>query len=244
MKEQSEQNKVCLLTGATGGIGRAVSALLLERGWTVVALGRSLDRLQELQKRWGERLLANEIDFAQLDRLPQLLQNILAEHPTPAAVVCAAGQGRFGSLEEFSYNQIRGLMEVNFTSQAYVARAVLPVMKRAGRGDLVFIGSEAALSGGRKGALYCASKFALRGLAQALRDECARSGVRIGLVNPGMVRTAFFDELSFEPGDEADQAIEAGDVAAAVLTLLEARPGTVIDEINLSPQKKTIKFKP
>ena len=64
------------------------------------------------------------------------------------------------------------------------------------------MGSEAALAGTAQGSLYCAAKFALRGLAQALRAECARAGIRVTLVNPGMVQSPFFDELDFRPGPE------------------------------------------
>ena len=66
------------------------------------------------------------------------------------------------------------------------------VMKKIGKGDVIFIGSEAALNGSRKGTIYCASKFALRGFAQALRDECSKSSIRVTIINPGMVKTGFF----------------------------------------------------
>ena len=104
------------------------------------------------------------------------------------------------------------------------------------------MGSEAARTGGKRGAVYSAAKFGLRGLAQSLRQECAASGVRVSIVNPGMVKTAFFDELDFQPGDAPDNYILPEDVARAVLAILETRTGTVVDEINLSPQKKVIRF--
>ena len=119
----------------------------------------------------------------------------------------------------------------------------VPAMKRRKRGDLIFIGSEAALSGGRKGAVYAAAKFALRGLAQSLRQECAGSGVRVALVNPGMTRTAFFDGLDFGPGEQSGHAILAEDVAEVVSSVLAMRPGTVIDEVNLSPLQKVVRFR-
>jgi len=104
------------------------------------------------------------------------------------------------------------------------------------------MGSEAALAGGKRGAIYSAAKFGLRGLAQALRQECAASGLRISIINPGMVKTGFFDELNFKPGDATDNYIMPEDVAGAVQLILESRAGTVFDEINLSPQKKVIRF--
>ena len=115
-------------------------------------------------------------------------------------------------------------------------------MKQRGSGNIVFMGSEAALAGGKRGAVYSAAKFGLRGLAQALRQECAASGLRVSIINPGMVQTEFFNELDFRPGESSNNYILPDDVALAVQMILEARQGTVFDEINLSPQKKVIRF--
>jgi NADP-dependent 3-hydroxy acid dehydrogenase YdfG len=116
-------------------------------------------------------------------------------------------------------------------------------MKKIRRGDLIIIGSEAALSGGRRGAVYSACKFALRGFAQSLRDECSNSGIRVCLINPGMVSTDFFKPLDFAPGTDSSQHLRPEDVAEAVRLVLKAHPGTVFDEINLNPLKQVIQFK-
>ncbi|MGZ4953702.1 MAG: SDR family oxidoreductase, partial [Methylobacter sp.] len=73
--------------------------------------------------------------------------------------------------------------------------------------------------------------------------ECGKSNVRVCLINPGMVKTAFFDQLSFEPGDEQSNFIEPEDVAEAVSYVLNSRAQIVVDEINLSPLNKVVKFK-
>jgi len=68
-----------------------------------------------------------------------------------------------------------------------------------------------------------------------LREECAKSKVRVTIINPGAVRTPFFDNLHFQPGNSEENAIAPEDIAEVMMTVLKARPGTVIDEINLSP---------
>jgi 3-hydroxy acid dehydrogenase/malonic semialdehyde reductase len=229
-----------LITGASSGIGRAITLQLLDKGYRVIGLSRTIQQ-SDIQ---SERFTPVAVDLADLQALAERLPVLAKEHPDINALICCAGSGRFGSLEEFNYSQISALMDLNFTSQAYVTRAWLPAMKRSGSGDIIYIGSEAALSGEKKGALYCASKFALRGMAQALRDECSRNGVRVTIINPGMVKTAFFDELNFEPGASAENYIEPDDVANAVAMVLDARRETVFDEINLSPLKKVIQNKP
>ena len=122
-----------------------------------------------------------------------------------------------------------------------MARLVVPGLKRRGAGDIILIGSEAGLRGGRKGAVYCATKFAINGFAQSLREECAASNIRVSTINPGMVATAFFDELDFQPGPSRDNYLEAGDIARTVKMMLELPAGSVIDQVNLSPQKHVIR---
>ncbi|MCK5479894.1 MAG: SDR family oxidoreductase [Gammaproteobacteria bacterium] len=225
-----------LLTGASSGIGRATASLLLEHGYHVIGLARDFSKFPCKDKNFT----AIPVDLSALDTLPSFLEQLIKEHGPVDGVICNAGKGRFASLEEFSYAQIRSLLELNLTSQIYLVRALLPGMKQRKSGTLIFMGSETALDGAKRGTVYSASKFGLRGLAQSLRLECATSGVRVGIINPGMVKTEFFDQLDFQPGVDPDNYILPEDVAEAVLLVLEARYGTVFDEINLSPQKKVI----
>lgn len=227
-----------LITGASRGLGAAIARRLLAEGARVIGIGRDFSAWTELP----DGLEVLEWDLADLDRLPDRLKSLCATHADIDGVICNAGAGRFGALEQFSPAQIRQGIDLNLTQHVLVARALLPVLKRRDFADLLFMGSESALRGGRNGALYSACKFALRGLAQSLRLDCAASGVRIGIVNPGMVATDFFEHQNFRPGDAPDTHIRPDDVAAAVVTVLSAPPGTVIDEIDLSPLKKLIRF--
>jgi NADP-dependent 3-hydroxy acid dehydrogenase YdfG len=231
--------RTVLVTGASSGIGRAVAQHLLQQGHTVIGVSRDCRKFT----RTMDNFSSMQMDLSRLNDIPQQIRQLQQRCPEIDAVVFSAGMGRFGSVEEFSYPQIEALMTINFTSQVFLTKALLPTLKRKAYSDLIYIGSEAALKGSRKGALYCASKFALRGFTQALREECANSNVRVCLINPGMVKTAFFDQLAFEPGDNESNAILPEDVAEAVAYVLGSRALMVIDEINLSPLNKVVKFK-
>ncbi len=235
----AEPRPTTLVLGASRGIGRAICQRLLASGHQVIGVARDFSASPLDHPAFTPVTL----DLSRLDTLGKRFQDLQQAHPDITALVCCAGRGQFGSLEEFSHEQIRGLMELNFLSHACAARSFLPAMKRRRRGHLVFMGSEAALAGRQKGAIYCASKFALRGLAQALREECAGSGVHVSIVNPGMVKTGFFDGLDFAPGEQAHNYLLPEDVADAVQLILDAREGAVIEEINLSPLKKHVVFK-
>ena len=233
-----QTGRTIVVTGASSGIGRAIALLLLEQGHKVIGIARDFSKAPNNE----ERFKPVSVDLSDLDKLPAFLDELVREYKTIDGIICCAGNGRFGSLEEFSYGQIRSLLEINLTSQVYLVRALLPGLKQRARGDIIFMGSEAALAGGKRGAVYSAAKFGLRGLAQSLREECASNGVRVSIINPGMVKTAFFDNLDFSHGEEPDNYIQPEDVARAALTILDAREGTVFDEINLSPQKKVVRF--
>ena len=158
-------------------------------------------------------------------------------------LVCNAGFGDFRHLENFSYKQIQEFLNVNLVAHIVLCRHMVSGMKKLGQGDIVIVGSEAALIGKRKATLYSAAKFGMRGFAQSLRDEVGSSGLRVCLINPGMVRSAFFNDLDFEPGDSPENAIEPEDIAKVIVETVGSRRGTVIDEINLSPASKVIHFK-
>ena len=225
-----------LVTGCSRGIGAAITHRLLDMGNQVIGISRNLPEFS------SEDFTHITADLSDLRSLPAILNETAAICPDPDGVILNAGEGVFGSLETFSVLRIEQLVNLNLTSQILIARKFLPAMKAKKSGNLIFIGSEAALAGGKNGAVYSATKFGLRGLVQSLQEECSASGVRVGIINPGMVNTSFFDELGFQPGDEPDQHLIAEDVAEAALLMLNAREGAVIQEINLQPQKKVIQF--
>ena len=231
--------RTILVTGSSSGIGRAVAERLLAEDWSVVGLARDHSKFQPEQDKYSTHCC----DLSDLDALPACLAEILESRPDINGVVSNAGAGFMGHLEQLSCEQIRKSTDLNLTSHMLVARAAIPHLKKLGHGDLVFMGSQAGLRGTPQGSLYCAAKFGMRGFAQSLRLECAKSGVRVGIVQPGMVRTPFFDTLTFEPGPEKDNAIEVADVAEAVFCMLNMRQGTVVDELVVSPLKKNLQFK-
>ena len=233
------QAKTVLVTGASSGIGRSVSEVLLAKGYDIIGLVRDASKVSGM----GDSFHPYVIDLADIEALAANFKPLVKSHKNIHAVVACAGVGKFGSIEEFSANQVRGLIDLNLVSQIELVRLLLPSLKRQHQGDIVFIGSEAALQGGRRGSVYAASKFGIRGFAQSLRQECSTSGLRVSLVNPGMVKTGFFDQLDFTHGPDEKNYIRPLDVAKVVAMILELSPGTVVDEINLSPLKKVVEFR-
>jgi len=213
--------KQIIVTGASSGIGRAIATQLLEQGYRVIGVARN-SKTQPVDHPEYSNV---QMDLADLETLPAKLKQLASDYVDIDGIVFCAGRGQFGSLEEFSFAQIKSLMELNFVSQAYLAKVFLPIFKQRGSGDLIFIGSESALKGGRKGAIY------------------SKNNVRVILINPGMVSSAFFDNLDFQPGNDPENYLLPEDVAEAVCYVLQSRDVINIDEINLAPLKHVVQQK-
>ena len=226
-----------LVTGASSGIGLATAKLLLKQGYRVIGVSRR-DNSADIN---DENFQSISIDLSKLDQLEAALKKLLQTESIDC-LINAAGQGHFGSIEQFSVQQIDASLRLNLSSVMIVCRSLLPPMRHRRQGQVIFIGSESALNAGSKGALYSAAKFGLRGFSQALRADCASDGIRVSLINPGMVRSPFFDDLSFAPGADAENAIEVDDVADTIWQILQSSSNIVIDEVNLSPRIKSIAF--
>ncbi len=176
-------------------------------------------------------------------RLINTFSHSTANSHTIDGVVCNAGTGQFGALENFSADQITQNIQLNLISPLILLKVLLPGLKQHARSDIVFIASESALQGGRYGSVYSAAKFGLRGAAQSLRHECASANCHVGIVNPGMVKTDFFSNLDFEPGNAPEHALQANDVADAVLSMLNTADNAVVEEINVKPRQHVVQKK-
>lgn len=225
-----------VLTGCNSGIGLAMATQLLNEGFNVLGIDIT-ERPGSATVEHSPNFTFFRLDLAQISSLSDALKALFQSIEGPIrALVSNAGIGKMAFLEQLSIADLQVVMDTNFMSHVVLTKALLPRMKQqAAPSDIIYTGSEAALKGARQGSIYCASKFALRGFSQALREECGKSGVRVTLLNPGAVRTPFFEALHFEPGPSPANAIEPEDVAEALMMVLRARPETVFEELNLSP---------
>ncbi len=223
-----------LITGGSRGIGRACCDALAAKGIEVVSLSRTP----------APHMPASEthysIDLSDIPASVDLLQGIVKNHSLDA-IVCNAGVGHIGSLENFSAGQIQQSLMFNLVSPISLVRTCLPTLRNCTRSNIIFIGSTSALQGGRYGTLYSAAKFGLRGAAQALSAEVASANCHVGIINPGSVRTGFFDNLNFEPGPEPSQALLPVDVSDALLHMLFSDDRAVVSEINVQPRHHVVR---
>ncbi len=224
-----------LVTGSSSGIGYACTEKLLAEGHSVIGISREANKAFN-NPNYQHYLL----DLCELSNVAAVCKVICHDHPLLNGVISNAGAGHFGGLENFSSSQIDNSITLNLTSHMVLMRHLLPHLKKRKNGNIVLMGSESSLKGARQGTLYCAAKFGLRGFAQALRQEVSQHAIGVSLINPGMVRTPFFDKQTFKPGPKNQHALLASDVAEVAYQAILSPPHLVIDEININPMQHVV----
>jgi len=182
----SKPNRVALVTGASSGIGTATAQAFIERGFTVYAAARRLDRMQDLQG-LGARVVA--LDLTQPDSIEQLAETIIREQGRLDVLVNNAGYGVYGAVEDIPLDEARRQFEVNLFGLADLTRRVLPMMRAARSGRVINITSIGGKIWSPFGAWYQASKFALEGFSDCLRMELRPFGIDVVVVEPGAIKT-------------------------------------------------------
>lgn len=223
-----------LVTGAGSGIGAAVARALTARGEDLVLLARSQTRAEQLREEHpGSRTLV--ADLAD----PSGLEAALAAQELPErldSLVQVAGVVDLGTVAELSPQVWRETVDVNLLAPAELVRLCLPAL-RASRGHVVLVNSGAGLHANPGWSAYAASKHALRALADSLRAEERRAGVRVTSVFPGRVATAMQEKVHDQEGKEYDPAdwIAPESVATAVLTALDLPRDAAMTDVTVSP---------
>jgi NAD(P)-dependent dehydrogenase (short-subunit alcohol dehydrogenase family) len=235
------ENRVALVTGASSGIGRAIALALGAVGATVVAVGRDAGRLQDVLAEAGathSRVEAFPCELTDDDAVWALAARLTSSHGALNILVHSAGVIDFGTIDGARLEDVDRLVRVNLRAPYLLTQALLPLL-RLGEGHIVFINSSAGIRPSAGLAAYGATKHALRGLADALRDELNPSGVRVTSVYPGRTRTPLQASVyRWEGRDEPlDGLLEPADVASMVVSLLALPPSAEVTDLHIRPAR-------
>jgi short-subunit dehydrogenase len=195
--------RVAIITGASSGIGAACARAFAAEGISVVLAARRRDRLDQLAAAItaeGGTALAVTVDVTSDSDVDALVAETLRQFKQIDIVVCNAGMGFHGSLEQTPPDAMARLMDLNFMGSFLVARAALPHLKRQPHSHLLFVSSIVGKRGIAYGGAYSATKFAQTGLAEALRAELLDSPVSVSAVYPVSTETEFRDVIAREQG--------------------------------------------
>lgn len=176
-----------LLTGATGGLGRAIAEALAQRGVVLTLSARSREALEALAAELpGSGHSVLPADLAD----PDAAERLAAEAAGTEILVANAGLPAAGRVSDFTSEQVKRALRVNLEAPMLMARALYPSMVESGGGHLVFVSSLSGKAASPRSSIYNATKFGLRGFALGLRADLASQGVGVSLVSPGFIREA------------------------------------------------------
>ena len=178
--------KVAIVTGASSGIGKAVAIDFLQLGYDVYAAARRVDSMKDLEAK-GAHL--QYLDLTQPDSVKTCVATVLAQSGRVDVLVNNAGYGFLGAVEDVPMEDARQQVEVNLFGVAQMIQEILPTMRRQRSGKIINVTSIGGKIWTPLGAWYHASKFAVEGFSDALRNEVRQFGIDVVIVEPGATKT-------------------------------------------------------
>jgi NAD(P)-dependent dehydrogenase (short-subunit alcohol dehydrogenase family) len=204
-----DENRVWLITGASSGFGRSIAEAALNRGDSVVATARRVEQLADLGP--DERVHRVSLDVTDAAQREAAVDRAIERFGRIDVLVNNAGRTQVGAVEETTDAELRSLFDLHFFGPAALTRAVLPHMREQGGGTIVQMSSVGGQTTAPGFGAYSATKFALEGLTETLRDEVASFGIRTLIVEPGAFRTGLFrPDAAYESAEMPEYADTVG----------------------------------
>jgi 3-oxoacyl-[acyl-carrier protein] reductase len=234
---QKLAGKVVLITGASAGIGRASALALAQEGANMVLTARRQERLAELEaavQQIGGKVLSVVGDATEEETARQCVMAATQTFGTLDILINNVGVGNYKNLVDTSAAEYDELMDTNVRSTFLFTRYAVPVMIAQRSGTILMISSMAGINGFAGEAVYCATKFAQIGFAQALDKELRPHGIKVGAICPGGVKTEFaLGKGRTEQGVAESGMLDSEDVASAVVLACTQSPSSRIIQVQM-----------
>jgi len=229
--------KVAIVTGASAGIGRESALALAAEGATIILTARRKERLEDLVtqiEKLGSKAAIVVGDAREESTAQAAVKTAMEFAGHIDILINNAGMGIYKNLVDTTAEDYDTLIDTNVRSTFLFTRYVTPVMIKQGSGTILMLSSMAGVYGFAGEAVYCATKFAQVGFAQALDRELRPHGIKVGAICPGGVKTEFaIGTGRTQEGVDQSNMLEASDVAGAVLLACTQSPGSRIIEIQM-----------
>lgn len=222
-----------LITGAGRGIGAGIARVCAAGGHDLALVARSADEIDALAAELdgdGRRVIACRADVADEAAVTAAAERAVEALGGLDAAVCNAGVSHRTAVDELTLEQWRAMIDTNLTGAFLTTRAVLPHLRRAGRGHLVFVSSISGRLPLAPGSGYAASKWGLSGFAESLHGELRDDDIKVTLVYPGSVATKLHDRAG-----DTDWMLAPEDVGRSIRHALETPPGVLVHRLEIRP---------
>ena len=224
-------NSRVLITGGSSGIGKETAKQFIAEGAKVVITGRDANKLQKVANEIGAIPLP--FDISDLKSIPEKAKEAMSLlEGTIDVLINNAGIGVFPLLGEITEDDLKTVYNTNVFGLALITQELIPFFKAQQSGNIINIGSTASLKGFARGSVYAASKFAVRGMTQSWQAELRKDNIRVSLINPSEVTTAFADTNREERNEESNK-LGAEDIAQAILSVVNMRDKGFVPEVTV-----------
>ena len=234
--ERLNQKEAAIVTGASSGIGYAISRKLETLGYEVFGFGRDFSEAEYPEESGFHPVVCDVLDT---EKMCACVRHIAAEHQV-RILVNNAGVGYYGLHEELNPRKIRELVRTNLEAPMILTQQLLRHLKKNG-GYVINISSVTANESNPHGCAYGATKAGLASFSHSLFDEVRKYGVKVVTIFPDMTKTNLYRNADFREGDEAESYLLPEEVAQAVEFVLSQREGMIVSDLSLKPQIRRIK---
>lgn len=225
------QHSKILITGGSSGIGKATAKQFVDKGAQVVITGRDAEKLEKVAQEIGAIPLV--FDVSDLAAIPSKMKEAVALLDGKLdTLINNAGIGVFPLLGEITEADLQQVYQTNVFGLALLTQEIIPLFKSNSYGNIINIGSTASQKGFARGTVYAASKFAVRGMTQSWQAELRKDNIRVCLVNPSEVTTAFAATNRAEREEESNK-LASEDIAHAIVSVVEMRDKGFVPEITV-----------
>jgi len=224
-------NSSILITGGSSGIGKETARQFIQKGAKVIITGRDENKLNHVAKEIGAIPLLFDIsNFSSINEMADKTISLLGGKID--VLVNNAGIGVFPKLGEINIEDMQSVYATNVFGLALLTQEIVKTFKIQNYGNIINIGSSASQKGFVGGSIYAASKFAVRGMTQSWQAELRKFNIRVSLVNPSEVATAFAAP-NREEREEMPNKLGAEEIAHAIVSVVEMRDKGFIPELNV-----------
>ena len=227
---ENVSGKKVLITGGSSGIGKATAKMLIQHGAIVSITGRDKEKLENVASEINA--IPIHLDVSKYNSIAVKVLDAFHSMKGIDVLINNAGIGEFARLEDVKISQFEKIFSTNVFGLTMLTQEVAKFFKTQQHGSIINIGSSAATAGFPSGSVYCASKFALRGLTECWRHELRRENIRVMLINPSEVTTAFNNKKRLERENEPKK-LTPDEIAHAIVSAIRMDDRGFIPELNV-----------
>ncbi|MHA1984531.1 MAG: SDR family oxidoreductase [Candidatus Hodarchaeales archaeon] len=238
-QNDSNNNKVIIVTGASKGIGKSISEKLSMKN-TVIMVARSIDLLNRIKDSVSHNegeISTLQADVTNEEDVKKVIDFVINKYSRIDVLINNAGIGKFKRIDEFTKEDYQQVFDVNVLGTFLFTKYAVPYMIEKKSGQIINISSIAGLSGFKTGTIYSASKFAVNGFTESLREDLKEYGIAVSVVCPGGVKTTFGNS-SVDSKIGRDYLLEAEDVAKTVEYLVNESQTANTKLVELKPRRR------